>query len=180
MPYARIVLSVVVAAALGTIVYAQPQDAQDEPADVDPARLTERYGIEPGAEQLFAAMLGSGETLPGNCTLSDGRIERTAVVATYTCSGKDVVLQLEHPEIATAPALRTQRFAITVKSGTPPDGLTAAVAERIRSHEGNFEWKTLTVGESEQRHRVLPAVVAGAVVVLLVWAVRRRARRRAT
>jgi hypothetical protein len=176
MPYARIVFFVLAAAALGTITYAQSEDA---PVDVDQARLNERYGIEPGAEQLFAAMLGSGETLPGGCTLADGRIERTAVIATYTCSAGEVVLQLEHPDVATAPAVRTERFAITTKSGTPPDGLVDAVAQRIRSHEGTFQWKTLTAA-TERRHWVLPAVAAAAVAILLVWALRRRARKRGT
>ena len=174
MPYARIILSVVVAlVALGTVAWAQP-DAT--PADVDAARLNEQYGIEPGAEQLIGAMLGSGETLPGGCKLDDGRIERTAVVATYACSGGNVVLELDHPEVAPAGGPRTERFAITVKSGTPPGGLLDAVTARIRAREGSFQWKSLAAG-TKQRHWFVPAVAAAAVAVLLIWALRLAWRR---
>lgn len=175
MPHrARLILPIIVVAlALGTIASAQPEST---PADIDAARLDERYGIEPGAEQLLAAMLGSGETLSGGCKLADGRIERTAVVATYTCSGGEVVLQLDHPDVAPPGGVRTERFAIAVKSGTPPAGFVDAVAERIRAREGTFQWKTLG-GATQQRHWVLPAVAAAAAAVLLVWALRRLARR---
>src|SRR5690349_18946827 len=127
-PRARYFLLFVVAAlTLGTTARAQTESA---PADVDAARSSERYGIEPGAEQLLATMLGSGETLSGGCKLDDGQIQRTAVVATYVCSGGNVVLQLDHPDVAPPGGVRTGRFAITVKSGTPPSGLVDAVAER--------------------------------------------------
>jgi hypothetical protein len=32
-------------------------------------------------------MLGSGQTLPGSCRLSDGQIEPTSVLATYALGG---------------------------------------------------------------------------------------------
>ena len=144
---------------------------------VDAARLNERYVIEPGAEPLFADMLGSRQTLPGGCTLGDGQIERTSVLVTYACGGGQVVLQLVHPESARPGDVRTRRFAITVKSGTPPDGLVSAIAERIRAREAAFEWKRL--GGGAQRMRWAVPVAAGAAAAILVfWALRRLAGRR--
>jgi hypothetical protein len=175
MPYTRtgILLSVVAAVTLGTIACAR---AEDKPMD-DPARLN-GYAIEAGTEQLFAAMLGSGETLAGGCKLGEGQIERTAVVATYTCSGGDVVLQLEHPDVATSGGVRTTRFVITVKSGTPPAGLVDAIAERIRTREEGFQWKALE-GAPQRRRWVVPAVAATAAAIVVLWILRRLMRRAA-
>jgi hypothetical protein len=147
---------------------------------VDGARLKEKYVIEPGAESLFADMLGSGQTLPAGCTFGDGQIERTSVVGTYTCGANQVVLQLLHPEMAPRGAVRTQRFAITVKSGTPPAGLVDAVAERIRARETAFEWKTVEDARSEPAAPILGwAVGLGAVAAILgFWAVRHLVARR--
>ena len=145
---------------------------------VDAARQTERYVIQPGAEPLFADMLGSGQTLPGGCTLSDGQIERTSVLATYTCGGGQVVLQLLHPEIAPPGGVRTQRFAVTMKSGGPPAGLVEAVAERIRAREAAFEWKSLGRGGARTMRRAVPVAAGAAVTSLVFWALRRLAARR--
>jgi hypothetical protein len=174
MPYARVILFVLASMALGTIACAQRESAA---ADVDPGQRNERYGIEPGTEELFAAMLGSGETLAGGCKLDDGQIERTVVVAKYTCTDGAVVLQLDHPDLAPADAIRTQRFAITVKSGTPPAGFVDGVAERVRTREEGFHWKALG-GTSPRRNWAVPAFAAAAVAIVVIWAVRRLARRR--
>src|SRR2546422_9753986 len=107
MPCSRIVVPVIAAMAVVGIARAQPEGA---PAPVDAARQNERYVILPGAEPMFADMLGSGQTLPGGCTVGDAEIERTSVLATYTCGGGQVVLQLLHPEIAPPGGVRTQRF----------------------------------------------------------------------
>jgi hypothetical protein len=147
----------------------------------DATRLNEQYVIEPGAEALFADMLGSGQTLPGGCTFRDGQIERTSVLAIYTCSGGDVVLQLLHPEMAPRGGVRTQCFAVTVKSGAPPTGLVDAVAERIRAREVAFEWKSLDSGRSRGAQTMRwAALIAGGVVVAILgfWSLRRLAARR--
>src|SRR5262245_34482470 len=133
----RIVVPVLAAVAVFGVARA---DADDPPLTVDAARQNERYAIEPGAETLFAEMLGQGQTLPGSCTLGDGKIDRTSVVATYTCADGQVVLQLLHPTSTPAEAVRTQRLGIAVKSGTPPAGLVEAIADRIRAREAGFEW----------------------------------------
>src|SRR5262245_28198660 len=119
MPWSRIMIPLLAAMAVIGVARARPEDAI--PADAD--REDEQYVIKPGAEPLLADMLGSGQTLPGGCTLGDGQIERTSVLATYTCGGEKVVLQLLHPELAPSGGVRTRRFAVTVKSGTPPGGL---------------------------------------------------------
>src|SRR5881296_2517723 len=132
--------------AVAGIVRAQP-DGAPKPAAAAPQ--SEPYVIQPGAESLFADMLGGGQPLPGGCTLSDGKIQSTAVVATYSCGGAQVVLQLLHPDSA------------------PPAGLVDAVADRIRAREVAFEWKRIeasgahTVPEGHpMRWAVLIAVAA--------------------
>ena len=174
MPYSRIVVPVLAAMAGVGVARAQPEGA---PMPVDAARQNEQYVIEPGAEPLFAAMLGSGQTLPGGCTLSDGQIERTSVLATYTCGGGQVVLQLFHPK--TAPrGVRTQRFAVTVKSGAPPPGLVEAIAERIRAREAAFEWKSVGGGGAQTMRGAVRVAAGAAVAILVFWALWRLAARR--
>ena len=160
---------------LGTIA---PAKAEDPPPEVDDARQSERYAIQPGAEALFAEMLGKGETLPGGCTLSEGKIERTAVVATYTCGEGQVALQLLHPASAPRGAVSTRRFAVTVDRGTAPAGFVDAVTEKIRAHETAFAWSE--VGGGNRAATRWPVwVAAGAVVALVLWALRRRSAKRA-
>lgn len=173
MPCLRKVLPVLAAVAILGIARAEPEDA---PAPPDAARLNERYVIEPGAEALFADMLGSGQTLPGGCTFRRGQIERTSVLATYTCGGGEVVLQLSHPELAPGGGVQTQRFAMTTKSGTPPAGFVDAVAERIRAREAGFAWKSVGGGSSGGW---TARIAAGVVLLMLAfWAFRRLAARR--
>ncbi len=142
------------------------------------ARAGERYVIQPGAEALFGAMLGAGETLPGGCTLTDGKIERVSVLATYGCGDARVVLQLVHPTTAPSSAVRTERFAVATESGTPPAGLVDAVADRIRARETGFEW-TVVENSTPARRSWPIAVAAGAVVAIVaLWILRRATRRR--
>ena len=158
----RIVVPVLAAMALIGIARAQPGGA---PTPVDATRQNEHYAIPPGAEPLFSAMLGSGQTLPGGCTLSSGQIEYTSVRATYTCGGGQVVLELVHPDVARPGGVRTQRFAVTVKSGTPPDGLVETIAERIRARETGFEWQRVGDSAPQKRRWGVP-VAAGGVATL--------------
>ena len=180
MPCSRIVVPILAAMVVVGIARAQPERA---PIPVDAAGQNDQYVIQPGAEPLFADMLGSGQTLPGGCTLSDGQIERTEVLATYTCGGGQVVLQLLHPEIAHTGGVRTQRFAVTVKSGAPPAGLVDAVADRIRAREAAFEWKRIGAGgehtmRGAQTTRWVVVVAAAAAVAVVFWALRRLTARR--
>ena len=152
--------------------------AEEPPPEVDAARQNEQYVIQAAAEPLFADMLGLGDTVPGGCTFSDGKIERTSVVATYTCGGAQIVLRLVHPTSAPDGAVHTQQFAVAVESGTPPAGLVNAVADRIRAREAAFEWTEVGNRGTAVRHWPL-AVAAGAVVAMLVfWALWRRTAKR--
>jgi hypothetical protein len=168
------------------IARAEPGGA---PTPVDAARQNEKYVILPGAEPLFSDMLGSGQALPGGCTFSNGQIGRTSVLATYTCGGGHVVLQLLHPEIALPGGVRTQRFAITVKSGAPPAGLVETIADRIRAREAAFEWtvapaferrsqRSLGGGGTQTMRWAVPVAAGAAVTILVFWALRRLAARR--
>jgi hypothetical protein len=150
-------------------------NAEDPPPAADAAWQDERYVIQPGAEDLFADMLGRGETLPGGCKLTDGKIERSSVLATYTCSDAEIALELDHPESPHAGAVRTQRFAVVVKSGAPPGALVDGLASRIRAHEAAFEWTDLGPRGGQGKRWWLAAVAAGvAAAILSLWVVRRR------
>src|ERR1051325_261093 len=175
MPRSLLVVPVLATMAVVGIARAQPEGA---PVPADGARQNEQYVIPPGAEPLFSDMLGSGLTLPGGCTFSDGQIERTSVLATYTCGGGQVLLQLLHPGIALPGGVRTQRFAITVKSGAPPAGLVEAVADHIRAREAAFEWTVAPdfdrtnpspggLGGRGTQTMLLALVAAGAAVAML-------------
>ena len=170
-PSLRIVVPLVAAIVGLGIAHAQAE----EPPPADAARLNERYAIAPGTESLIGDMLGKGETLAG-CTLSDGKIERTVVLATYTCGDGQVVLQLLHPASAPSGGVRTDRFAIGVQSGTPPGGLLEAVAARVRAREGAFTWTELGDHATKSIDWRLAAVAAAGVVaaVLVFVALRRR------
>ena len=167
---------VLAAVALVGIACATPARAS---AAVDAARHAEQYVILPGAEPLLSDMLGSGQTMPGGCTFTDGRIERTSVIASYTCGAAAVVLELLHPAVARPGGVRTQRFAITASSGTPPPGLVDALADRIRAREAAFEWTNLGQRRTQAPRRLIWIAVGGAVAaVLALWALRRLAVRR--
>ena len=158
----------VAAMAVVGIARAQPEPDDGVPMPPDGARLSEQYVIPPGAEQLFLDALGSGQVLPGGCTFSGGEIGQTSVLGTYTCDGGQVVLQLLRPEKARPGAVRTQRFAIAVRSGAPPAGLVEAIAERVGVREGGFEWKHVPLNRAQMMRRAVPA--AAIVAVLVFWA----------
>src|SRR5690349_90365 len=91
--------------------------------------------IPPGQEELLAAMLGKGAQLPDGCALGDGSIDGDAVRVTYHCPSGDVVLQLSHPSTRTLQSTVTNRFALTVLSGSPRRDLLAAIEALIRARE---------------------------------------------
>src|SRR5689334_10342674 len=96
-------LTVVIVLGIGHAEAADPSPAKDA------SWHDERYVILPGSEDLFADMLGRGETLPGGCKLTDGKIERSSVLATYACGDAEVGLELDHPASPSAGAVRTER-----------------------------------------------------------------------
>ena len=137
--------------------------------------------ISPGQEELLGAMLGKDSTLPGDCKLAGGSIEKTIVKATYACPSGEVVVELEHPAAAPADATRTDKFALHIERGTPPPGLQNALLSRIRERETQFHW-TVYPPPTPVAQRTVPAR-AGVVVVLVllvlgVWLLWRRLGRR--
>jgi hypothetical protein len=138
--------------------------------------------IPEGQDQLLGDMLGMGTTLPGGCAFTDGKVDRRTVTASYACSAGTLAIVLHHPNDAPAGAVQTAKFAIAVQSGTVPDGFIDALTARIRAKEPAFQWQiyappaSTTVGTGP---RLWWLAVVAIVVVVLVWAVRRRAGRRA-
>src|SRR5581483_712284 len=58
----------------------------------------------------------------------------------YSCPAGEVVIELRHPSIAPADAVRTEKFAIVTARGTPPTAFSAALEKRVREGEAAFEW----------------------------------------
>jgi len=140
--------------ALGACLVAPLSTADEPPDGIDPV-------IPPGQEELLLAMLGRGISLPDRCTLSDGKIERTIIKATYTCPLGDVVIELSHPRHAPETATETERFALIVDSGSPPDSLLDAVAANVRARESAFVWLRedggdVSAGDGEGGERIAP------------------------
>lgn len=163
------------AMALSPVAFAQTDGV---PAEIDAARASERHAIGPGTEALLSDMLGRGEALPGGCAFASGRIERTSVVATYTCGADQIELRFLHPEVAPPGSVRTKAFAIAGTAGTPPAELVAAIADRVRAREATFEWTTVGGRDPYEREWNVTAIaVAAGLVVLLGLLARRRSRR---
>jgi hypothetical protein len=175
-PGCRMALVMVGAIALTRVAFAQPEGV---PAEIDAARASERYAIGPGTEPVVSDMLGRGEPLPGGCAFASGRIERTYVLAAYTCGADQVELRFLHPEVAPPGSVRTKAFAIAVTAGTPPGGLVEAIADRVRAREKTFEWTTVGGRDPYGRQWNVAAVaVAVGLVVALGLVVARRKRSR--
>jgi hypothetical protein len=147
--------------------------------------------VPPGQEELLAQMLGLGATLPEQCRFTDGDANGPIIHGDYTCGAEQVTLELHYPADAPASAPRTAKFALVVKSGTPPRELTDAVLSLVRSHEGAFEWKVMQLprqegqaglGEQAKTPSVLLAIAAVAILTALVlgWLVRRMRSHRAS
>jgi hypothetical protein len=170
-------LVMVGALALGGIAFAQPESP---PAEIDAARASERYAIAPGSEAVVSDMLGRGEALPGGCAFASGRIERTYVLATYTCGADPIELRFLHPEVAPPGSVRTKAFAIAVTGGTSPGALVEAIAERVRAREATFEWTTVGGRDPYPSRWGFGAAAVGVGLVLLILVAVRRKRARST
>jgi hypothetical protein len=131
--------------------------------------------IPVGQEELLAAMLGKGTALPDGCKLESGDVAESVVRATYSCPSGTVVYELAHPGSAGTDATRTEQFAITVDSGSPPPALTLALESSIRARERAFVWKQPS--DPRAASYITAAVLAVGVlaVIVLVFAVRRLA-----
>src|SRR5215813_9846114 len=97
--------------------------------------------IPPGQDELFADMLGLGATLPGDCKFTGGEVQHTTVRATYKCASGELAIELLHPGVAPNGSAKTSRFAVVVRSGSPPAGFLDELLSRIRAGEAKFDWK---------------------------------------
>lgn len=95
--------------------------------------------IPPGNEKLIGEMLGGA--LPEKCALAGASIERTKIVATYTCAGNTVTISLHHPAdpAAATPNAKTAEFAIVAKAGAPRP-LVDELASKIAAREREWRW----------------------------------------
>ncbi len=119
---------------LGVCLSAPPCAADDDTAPGTPV-------IPAGQEELLLSMLGRGASLPDGCALADGRVEYRTVKATYACPLGEVVVELSHSDDAPETATRTDRFALIIDSGSPPESLVDALATSVRAQESAFEWR---------------------------------------
>ncbi len=124
--------------------------------------------IPPGQEELVGAMLGNGVTLPGDCKLAAGAIEKTSIKATYACPSGDVVVELTHPATAPTNATRTEKFALRVERGTPPVDLQSALLSRIHERERQFRWTVYPASTPTERPTGVLTLSGGVVLGLLV------------
>jgi hypothetical protein len=151
-----------------------------EPADKGAAPSNAPV-IPPGEEKLLTEMLGQGATLPGQCQFAGGDANGPVIRSTYDCPAGKVVFELRHPSQAPAGAVRTEQFAITLQSGSPPQGLQDALVKLIRSHESDFQWKWLNGAPWQSSRLVIPLVGIGLVVLIVIGiALRRRRSTKAT
>jgi hypothetical protein len=142
----------------------------------EPAPLGEPV-IPKGYEDLAAELLGRGEQIAGSCTLTGGGIDH-AFRGVYRCGGDEVVVELIHPSRAPRSAVRTARFAVTVR-GSPPPGFLDALVARVRAREEPFQW-TILLPTPPAPVPVEPRppfdgrpYAAGVAVALLLWFGRR-------
>jgi hypothetical protein len=133
------ILGFILCVGLGAPVFAQEEEEPRAP--FEPA-------VPPGNEELLLDMLGSGASLPENCSFANGQVEYTIVRASYRCPTGDVVVELAHPDRASPFSVQTERFALTVQEGSPPESLADAVAALIREREESFEWTSLPEDEA--------------------------------
>lgn len=182
---ALLICAAVAAAQTPTPMVIVPSGAEEVTVELpkDGAPIEEKDQGEPvavipeGQEALLSDLLGRNVTFASGCTLSDGTIDGRSVVATYTCPAGPVVFELVHPDQAGARATMTERFALGLKSGAPPEGLANEIAARVRAGETKFEWKWLGTPGGRRTSRTTIVIVAAAALVLLgavVWALRAR------
>lgn len=96
--------------------------------------------IPPGNEPLVSEML-VGAGAGASCALDRAAIERDRIVASYTCAGAAVTVALHHPSdpAASAPAVKTAKFALVAQPGVPR-ALIDDLASRLRAKEGGWRW----------------------------------------
>lgn len=137
--------------------------------------------IPAGQDELLGDMLGRGAELPDGCQFVSGDVEFQVVKARYQCPSGEVMLQLVHPSKAASSATRTERFAITLQSGSLPESLLPALQARIRSREASFRWHEIaqpstwrTLFKKRRAWVFRIGIIALVGIGIIGWLVRRR------
>jgi hypothetical protein len=129
-------------AVLAALLFASTLAAED--GSLDQSLDLHEPVVPPGQDQLLAEMVGRGAPLPDDCKFAGGGADGPVIQTTYTCPSGKIVFELVHPDNAGDEATLTEQFAITLKSGTPPEGLEEVLVWLIRQREADFEWLWLT------------------------------------
>jgi hypothetical protein len=108
-------------------------------AEEEPVAANELV-VPPGQDDLLAAMLGRGISLPDGCAFAGGQADGAVIRAAYACPTGAVVFELVHPTSQAASNVQTASFALTLQSGSPSDALVVALMSLIHSREGSFQW----------------------------------------
>lgn len=102
------------------------------------------FVVPPGQDELLASIFGYGAKLVGGeCSFTGGKADGPVILASFDCAGGEVIFQLEHPSAAPEEAFSTDRFALTIASGTAPETLVAELLLRLRAGEEGFVWQAL-------------------------------------
>jgi hypothetical protein len=97
--------------------------------------------VPPGQDEVLSDMLGRGVELPGPCKYAGAEAAATLIRSSYECPKGKVVYELVHPSNAKSNANKTEKFALSVQSGSPPAGLTEAIVAHVRAREAAFDWQ---------------------------------------
>lgn len=117
-----------------------------------------RHVIGPGHEALFLEMGRLGPEVLSAARLDGVAIEQESVTLTYIAGDRTIRLRLVHPDAARDALATTAKFALTAGDDQEvPLALVRAVAARIRSLEGPFEWAV------ETAERPVPGANVGVV-----------------
>lgn len=155
-------------------------DWGEEPAPGGPEPVSEPGAlvIEPGQEELLAAIVGRGKTLPGGCKLTEGQIDRTVIRGTYGCSSGDVVIEWKAIGDGSDPAAVSEKFGLFVVKGAPPDGFLDALVAEVRANEATFQWKATIREETPGVTSLAPMFLVGLGLIAAGWALWRWVGRR--
>ncbi len=127
--------------------------------------------IAPGQEQLLADMLGRGAALPGDCKFSNGQVETALVRGTFQCAAGSVVVELRHPSQTQDAVATTDRFAVSVRSGSPPPDLVPTLVARIREREAAFVWTSPGSTGGKARKQPLESIYIDPRLIQIAWVV---------
>jgi len=122
--------------------------------------------VPPGQEEVLAQILGRDSELPGACRFDRAAADGPLVTAEYACADGSVIVELRHPDGAPPDALRTERFAIAVRSGPAPPNFIMALGAIVRAHEQRFAWARSSATPPVAGAPI--AVALGAAAIVLV------------